>query len=108
MTSQTSMMKTFEKLNEAPFYHLYNLKNVKNTHGKVFLLVKLQAFSKSLANPNTLTRIFYKAKTTLKCLNLRSLIGIGIVKRMWRERLNNRQNTVCQKLTNWEFPVKAL
>ena len=25
------------------FYHLYNLKNVKNTHGRVLLLVKLQA-----------------------------------------------------------------
>ena len=24
-------------------YHLYNLKNVKNTHGGVLLLVKLQA-----------------------------------------------------------------
>ena len=26
-------------------YHLYNLKNVKNTHEGVLLLVKLQAFS---------------------------------------------------------------
>ena len=31
----------------AIWYHLYNLKNVKNTHGGVLLLVKLQA--KSLA-----------------------------------------------------------
>ena len=27
------------------WYHLYNLKNVKNTHGGVLLLVKLQAFN---------------------------------------------------------------
>ena len=27
----------------AIWYHLYNLKNVKNTHGRVLLLVKLQA-----------------------------------------------------------------
>ena len=27
----------------AIWYHLYNLKNVKNTHGGVLLLVKLQA-----------------------------------------------------------------
>ena len=27
------------------FVHLYNLENVKNTHGGVLLLVKLQAFS---------------------------------------------------------------
>ena len=25
------------------WYHLYNLKNVKNTHGEVLVLVKLQA-----------------------------------------------------------------
>ena len=29
----------------AIWYHLYNLKNVKYTHGVVLLLVKLQAFS---------------------------------------------------------------
>ena len=29
----------------AIWYHLYNLKNVKNKHGGVLLLVKLQAFS---------------------------------------------------------------
>ena len=27
----------------AVWYHLYNLKNLKNTYGGVFLLVKLQA-----------------------------------------------------------------
>ena len=30
------------------WYHLYNLKNVKNTHGEVLLLVKLQAKSLQL------------------------------------------------------------
>ena len=29
----------------AIWYHLYNLKNVKNTHGGVLLLIKLQALS---------------------------------------------------------------
>ena len=29
----------------AIWYHLYNLKNVKNTHGGVLLLVKLQALA---------------------------------------------------------------
>ena len=29
----------------AIWYHLYNLKNVKNTHGGVLILVKLQACS---------------------------------------------------------------
>ena len=30
------------------WYHLYNLKNVKNTHGGVLLLIKLQAVSRFL------------------------------------------------------------
>ena len=34
----------------AIWYHLYNLKNVKNTHGRVLLLVKLQA-TKSNTHP---------------------------------------------------------
>ena len=29
------------------WYHLYNLKNVKNTHGGVLILVKLQAKSRN-------------------------------------------------------------
>ena len=58
-TMQTSMTKTFENLNETLCYLLYNLKNVKSTHGEVLPLVKLQTFSKSPANPNSLTRIFY-------------------------------------------------
>ena len=32
----------------AIWYHLYNLKNVKNTHGAVLLLVKMHAFSLQL------------------------------------------------------------
>ena len=32
----------------AIWYHLYNLKNVKKTHGGVLLLVKLQALSRLL------------------------------------------------------------
>ena len=37
------------------WYHLYNLKNMKNTHGEAILLVKLQAsacnFTKSITPP---------------------------------------------------------
>ena len=32
----------------AIWYHLYNFKNVKHTHGGVLILVKLQAFSLQL------------------------------------------------------------
>ena len=37
----------------AIWYHLYNLKNVKNIHGEVLLLVKMQAKKK----PPTLLRV---------------------------------------------------
>ena len=32
----------------AIWYHLYNFKNVKHTHGGVLILIKLQAFSLQL------------------------------------------------------------
>ena len=37
----------------AIWYHLYNLKNVKNTHGGVLLLVKLQAEACNFTETNT-------------------------------------------------------
>ena len=50
----------------AIWYHLYNLKNVKNTHGGVLILVKLQASiylrsvekSTCLRVPQKIRRIF--------------------------------------------------
>ena len=38
--------------------YLYNLKNVKNTHGRVLLLVKLQAFTESDTSPWVFFRFF--------------------------------------------------
>ena len=35
----------------AIWYHLYNLKNVKNSHGRVLLLVKLQALATKSNTP---------------------------------------------------------
>ena len=37
----------------AIWYYLYNFKNVKNTHGKVLILVKLQASACNFAEINT-------------------------------------------------------
>ena len=37
----------------AIWYHLYNLKNVKNTHGGVIILVKLQAEVCNVTKNNT-------------------------------------------------------
>ena len=42
----------------AIWYHLYNLKNVKNTHGGVLLLVKMQA-SSNFTKSNTPPRMFF-------------------------------------------------
>ena len=49
-------------------YHLYNLKNVKNTHGGVLFLVKLQAsvynFTRSLSPPWVFSRYLNCANGT--------------------------------------------
>ena len=37
----------------AIWYHVYNLKDVKNTHGQMFLLAKLQALSYNFMKSNT-------------------------------------------------------
>ena len=36
------ILKAYFVMRCAIWYHLYNLKNVKNTYGEMFLLVKLQ------------------------------------------------------------------
>ena len=44
----------------AIWYHLYNLKNVKNTHGVVLLLVKLQAYFTKSNTPSWVFLTFFK------------------------------------------------
>ena len=43
----------------AIWYHLYNLKNVKNTHGGVLILVKLQASADNFTKINTPPWVFF-------------------------------------------------
>ena len=43
----------------AIWYHLYNLKNVKSTHGEVLLSVKLQALACNFTESNTLPWVFF-------------------------------------------------
>ena len=45
----------------AIWYHLHNLKNVKNTHGGLLILVKLQAEATSVEVGNYRTNIGKKA-----------------------------------------------
>ena len=41
------------------WYHLYNLKNVKNTHGGDLLLVKSEALTRNVTKSNTPTWVFF-------------------------------------------------
>ena len=41
------------------WYHFYNLKNVKNSHGGVLLLEKLQAEAYNYTKSNTLPWMFF-------------------------------------------------
>ena len=50
----------------AVWYHLYNLKNVKSTHGGVLLLVKFQTF-KSNTPPWVFSRFLNCANGTKAC-----------------------------------------
>ena len=43
----------------ASWYHIYNLKNVKNVHGGVLLLVKLQALACNFSQSNTPPCVFF-------------------------------------------------
>ena len=54
----------------AIWYHLYNLKNVKNTHGVVLLLVKLQAFPRIQTEYEEVLRIsLYSVRIREKACN---------------------------------------
>ena len=43
----------------AIWYHLYSIKNLKNTHGGVLVLVKLQASACNFTKINTPTSVFF-------------------------------------------------
>ena len=44
----------------AIWYHLYNFKNVKNTHGEVLILVKLQASACNFTEISTPPWVFFR------------------------------------------------
>ena len=48
------------------WYHLYNIKNLKNAHGRLLLLVKLQALAYNVTKSNTPPWVFF---TYLNCTN---------------------------------------
>ena len=68
------------------WYHLYNLENVKNTHGGISLLVKLQAYIthgniRSNVNPDL-------SIVTIFCLFVES---IGVIKKMKQILLTEKE-----------------
>ena len=48
----------------AIWYHMYNLKNVKNIHGGMLILVKLQAEACNFTKINTPPWVFFTAQRT--------------------------------------------
>ena len=52
------------------WYHWYNLKNVKNTHGGMLLLVKLQASARNFTKSNTPPWVFFTFLKLYKCYQI--------------------------------------
>ena len=52
------------------WYHWYNFKNVKNTHGGVLLLVKLQASARNFTKSNTPPWVFFTFLKLYKCYQI--------------------------------------
>ena len=69
----------------AIWYHLYNLKNVKNTHGGVLILVKLQAityliiYNSVFRNKNLFRVLVEKPDTTIQHLSLVATVLVIVV-----------------------------
>ena len=59
------------------WYHLYNLKNVKNTHEGVLLLVKLQVLVCSSTKNNTPPWAFFTFFKLYKCYQIAQRITMN-------------------------------
>ena len=59
-------LRFWKKMRRFARHDLYNLKNVKNSHGEVLLLVKLQAKAYNFTKSNTLPWVFFKFFKTYK------------------------------------------
>ena len=81
------------------WYHLYNLKNVKNTHGGVLILVKLQAFK--INTPPWVSFTFFKLykwyQIAQQTTYVQKLINLSILL-FWHF------NTVVKQLTSLISP----
>ena len=75
------------------WYTLHNLKNVKNTHGGVILLVKLQAEASNFAKSNTPPSVFFTFFKLCKWYQIaQSITNIGKSK-LWKVSLLVKMNS---------------
>ena len=95
MISITCQERVIHKLFQKAFvmlcgiwYHLYNLKNVKNTHGAVLLLVKLQTEAWNFTKSNTAPWVFFTFFKLYKWHQTAQSIGIISIK-IFPERVSS-------------------
>ena len=66
------------------WYHLHNLKSVKNTHGGVLLLVKLQAEACNFTKSKTPPWVFFTFFKLYKCYQIAQRITYKMCYRLHR------------------------
>ena len=76
------------------WYYLYNLKNVKNTHEGVLILVKLQASACNFTKINTLPRCFSQFSNCTNATKSRNVPHIS-QDLVWSEQI--KQNRYSRK-----------
>ena len=107
MISITCQERVIHKLFQKAFvmlcgiwYHLYNLKNVKNTHGAVLLLVKLQTEAWNFTKSNTAPWVFFTFFKLYKWHQNAQSIGIISIK-IFPERVSS-----SRQLNIWSFSTE--
>ena len=83
----------------ALWYHLYNLKNLKNTHGRVLVSVKLQASACNFTNSNTPPWVFFTFFKLYKWYQIAQrtrIVLIGSRMLSWKR---------VRVLTKWKFNI---
>ena len=66
----------------AIWYHWYNFKNMKNTHGGVILLVKLQTEARNFTRCNTLSLVFFTCFKSDNSYQIVQIITVGFAKHL--------------------------
>ena len=80
------------------WYHLYNLKNVKNTYGGVLLLVKLQALTCNITKSNTPPGVFFMFFKLYKKYLIAQSIKYSFIRTM----------QPISPIYNWEIGVQQI